>query len=379
MPVFDTIRFRRSPHLIWYWKDGHFLLHNYATSRVVSSTPLVCEILNFFDDWRLATELRRHFDSIPIADLRRLVARLASLSFLQRSDRAPHSAERAMASMARWNPAAGFFHTATKDVRFVSARAARATYRRQAKRWPLPLAVKRYPRAPRVSLPNPAADDPLARVALARRTWRRFSRRKIALEDFGTLLGVTAGVQQWVKVPVYGHVPLKTSPSGGARHPVELYVLAWGVDGLKPGLYHYAADTHSLELLRRGVRPGQVARYLPRSGYFARASALLLFTAVFERQLWRYPYAKAYRAALIEAGHLAQTFCLAATSLELAPFCLMALADSEIERDLGIDGITESVLYAAGVGCRPRGARWAPLPSGTLVARPNPHLNPRRS
>ena len=54
-------------------------------------------------------------------------------------------------------------------------------------------------------------------------------------------------------------------------------------------------------------------------------------------------------------------FCLTATALGLAPFCLMGLADSLIERDLGIDGITESILYAAGVGHRPRGSRWAPL------------------
>ena len=72
---------------------------------------------------------------------------------------------------------------------------------------------------------------------------------------------------------------------------------------------------------------------------------------------------------------MAQTFCLAATSMGLAPFCLMGLADSAIERDLGIDGITESVLYAAGAGCRPRGATWAPLPSGTLEALPNPYLS----
>jgi SagB-type dehydrogenase family enzyme len=223
------------------------------------------------------------------------------------------------------------------------------------------------------------ADDPVAQVALERRTWRRFSSRKPSLSALSTLLGLTAGVQKWVSVPVYGKVPLKTSPSGGARHPIELYVVAWGVDGLAPGLYHYAADTHVLERLRRGVRPRRVARYLPMSGFFARSAALIFFTAVFERQLWRYPYARAYRAALIETGHLAQTFCLAATSMGLAPFCLMGLADSTIERDLGIDGITESVLYAAGVGCRPRGATWAPLPTGTLKARPNRHLTPRRS
>jgi hypothetical protein len=37
------------------------------------------------------------------------------------------------------------------------------------------------------------------------------------------------------------------------------------------------------------------------------------------------------------------------------PFCTMALADSVIERDLGIDGVTESAMYIAGVGTRPTG------------------------
>ena len=40
----------------------------------------------------------------------------------------------------------------------------------------------------------------------------------------------------------------------------------------------------------------------------------------------------------------------------------MALADSRIERDLGIDGVSESVIYAAGVGVRPEKAEWAPWP-----------------
>ena len=54
---------------------------------------------------------------------------------------------------------------------------------------------------------------------------------------------------------------------------------------------------------------------------------MVFFTAVFARQLWRYPYSRAYRAALIEAGHVCQTFLLAATSLRLAPFCLLGLAE----------------------------------------------------
>lgn len=377
-PAFLRTRVRRSPHLVFYWKNGDFLLHNYATGRMVPATPLVCDVLDFFDDWRPASDLFAAEPDLDSEALGRLVLQLTRSSFLQRSDRPEDPAERAMARFARWNPSAGFFHTSTKDVRFISARAARAEERRQARRWPVPDAVKRYRRAPVVRLPPPIVDDPVSRVALERRTWRRFSNGKLPLAALSTLLGVTAGVQHWVTLPVYGRVPLKTSPSGGARHPIELYLVTSGVQGLRRGLYHYAADTHVLERLPGRVRAGRIASYLPQSPYFARASMLVLFTAVFERQLWRYPYARAYRAALIETGHLAQTFCLTATAMGLAPFCLMGLADSAIEKDLGIDGITESVLYAAGVGCRPRGATWAPLPVGTLKARPNPHLAPKR-
>ena len=73
-------------------------------------------------------------------------------------------------------------------------------------------------------------------------------------------------------------------------------------------------------------------------------------TAVFPRTMWKYHHARAYRVVLLDAGHLCQTFCLVATWLGLAPFCTAALKDTLIEKDLGIDGIRESVLYVAGVG-----------------------------
>ena len=63
--------------------------------------------------------------------------------------------------------------------------------------------------------------------------------------------------------------------------------------------------------------------------------------------MWKYHHARAYQVVLLNAGHLCQTFCLVATWLGLAPFCTAALKDTLIEKDLGIDGIRESVLYVA--------------------------------
>ena len=69
---------------------------------------------------------------------------------------------------------------------------------------------------------------------------------------------------------------------------------------------------------------------------------------------------------LAEAGHLCQTFCLTATWQGLAPFCTMALADATIERALGIDGVSESVLYAAGAGKKTGGKSHGGPGAGTV-------------
>ncbi len=78
-------------------------------------------------------------------------------------------------------------------------------------------------------------------------------------------------------------------------------------------------------------------------------------TAVFARTQWRYRFPRAYRSVLLEAGHACQTFCLVATWLGLAPFCTGRFADSYVERQLRVDGVTESFVYGAAVGPRPPG------------------------
>lgn len=357
-------RFRRSPHLVCYWKKGRLIFENYATATRVAAEPVVCDLLTFFDRWRPLDALWSRMRDYDPASLRRTVRDLLRHSLLEQSGRPVQPTEQAMQTWEKWNPAAGFFHFSTKDVPYASDfEAVARAHRRRAREQPIPEPVKRYPQARRVWLPKPRSDGEFPRVLLARRTWRNFSRSSIPLSVLGSLLGLTWGVQRWVRVPVFGPVPLKTSPSGGARHPIEVYVLARRVAGLPRGLYHYAADAHCLERLPSRANPQRITRYLPTQWWYNSAAALMLMTAVFPRTQWKYRFSRAYRAVLIEAGHLCQTFCLVATWLGLAPFCSMALADSRIERDLGLDGVTESVLYAAGVGARPPGVKWSPWPS----------------
>jgi SagB-type dehydrogenase family enzyme len=368
---------RRSRHLVLYWDRGRLVVHNYATGHRSHGEALLCSLLEFCREWRDREQIQTFLGVANAGRVRALIRRLVTRSFLDRSDRPLDPRIVAMSALDRWNPEAGFFHTATKDVSFWSPLEAARQARAQAKASPMPPPAKRYRGAKVVGLPQPQSGV-FPDVLRKRRTWRRFSKSPVRLDELSTVLGLAVGVQQWVRSGG-GDLPLKTSPSGGARHPVECYVVARHVRGLEAGVYHYAADRHVLERLRGPVSPERIASYYPSSTYFAKASAHVFLTAVFARQLWRYPYSRAYRAALAEAGHVCQTFCLTSTWLGLAPFCLMGLADSLIEQDLGLDGISESVLYAAGVGRPPRGSTWAPLgprTRGNLRARPNRPFNP---
>jgi SagB-type dehydrogenase family enzyme len=210
-------------------------------------------------------------------------------------------------------------------------------------------------------LPTRTYSGEFLRILLSRRTWRGFGKRAITPEELGSLLDLTFGFQLSGEAHG-GRILFKTSPSAGARHPIEAYVLALRVAGLARGLYHYSPRTGRLHTVRRGATPALAVKYLAGQSWYRNANVLVLMTAVLPRVWWRYPHPRAYRTTLLDAGHLCQTFCLVATWLGLAPFSTMAFDDARIEKDLRLDGAREVLLYAAGVGSRPADGRWVQWP-----------------
>ena len=363
MPKTKNRLFRRSPHVVCYWSEEGLVFENYALRMRSRAAPQTCAILDFFADWRSAEELFSRFGEYSPASLKKALEGLARRGLLQRSDRKETQAERAMAAWRDWNPAAGFFHFSTKDVLYETDQAkANRALRRKARTQPMPSPVKHYPRAKTIALGAPKTDSEFPQVLLARHTWRQFARRKISRQTLGELLWLAGRAHRWLRVPGVGRFAFKTSPSGGAMHATEIYLLALRIEGVTPGIYHYNAERHLLELVKRGATPRHVTRYVPAQAWYRGAAALFLMTARFPRPQWKYTFARSYRAVLLDAGHLGQTFLLTATWLGLAPFCTMALADSQIEKDLGVDGVSESVIFAVGIGTRPAGVTWAPFP-----------------
>jgi SagB-type dehydrogenase family enzyme len=357
-------RFRRSRHLVGFWRGRWFFIHNYATGREAVVSSAIPSMLDFFADWCTIRSFARKAQLSTREAGRRVAAMVVDGVLEASTDRARRLKESAMARWEFWNPGAGYFHSATRDARYVDPTEGEHTLAEKARTVRVPPQVKRYPGAPSHSLPRVDGSGAFASVLLDRRTWRQFSKRPLPLESLSTLLGLSGGIHHWATVHGQPDLPLKTSPSGGSRHPIEIYVWARRVAGLSAGFYHYACDRHRLEFVKSQPRRVSVERYLPTQFWYEEAPLLVFFSAVYARYQWKYSHPRAYRATLIEAGHQCQTFCLTATSLGLAPFCAMALADSEIESVLGLDGISESVLYAAGAGIRTTDRDAGAMPEG---------------
>ena len=200
-------------------------------------------------------------------------------------------------------------------------------------------------------------DSEFIRVLMARKTHRDSRKQKVTLEGRIPAAFSGLGCHGYMHSPVFGKLALKTSPSAGARHPGEVYLMALRVEGLRAGFVSLSSRYHRLEMISTNATREKAWRYCARQNFAKNAAALFLMTAVFRRTMWKYHLPRAYRVVLLDAGHLCQTFCLVATWLGLAPFCTAALKDTLIEEDLGIDGIRESVLYVAGVGVPATSAR----------------------
>lgn len=344
---------KRSECLVFFFRDGKLHCKNYLTGIEVATAPIIVSVLDALGRWRQSKKVESLLAGYSPVSIRRTLAKLHRHTLLLYKGSAQAKREALLGVWNVWGEEARFFHFATKQA-FSSGEVVdeRKFSRALLKKHPQPPQLKNYPRARQIPLPDLAAEPhgDFERVLLARRTHRRFAPGGVSLEQISGILALTWGIKGYLQWPDLGRLLLKTSPSGGARHPLEVYLFALRVAGLPRGVYHYRADRNSLELLRRWTSEDRLVKLCAGQNWIRHCSALFVMTAVLPRVMWRYHFSRAYRVVLLEAGHFCQTFCLVATRLGLAPFCTAALVDAKLEEVLGLDGVSETVLYAAGIG-----------------------------
>jgi putative peptide maturation dehydrogenase len=213
----------------------------------------------------------------------------------------------------------------------------------------------------------------LDEVLFKRYTGRNFDlQASLPLPVVARLLQRTFGAQQLRQVGPHTSVLKKTSPSGGALHPVEAFVLMQRVDGVEPGLYHYHPIDHALRPVRTMTRDeaAALALYmLADQQWLAEAPMQVVMVARLERLFWKYRnHHKALRATGLDAGHLSQTFYLLAAEAGLSAFITAAINDADIETMLNLDHLRHAVIAVGGCGLSSNQRNMAELRYGETGA-----------
>lgn len=212
-----------------------------------------------------------------------------------------------------------------------------------------PMAVRRG--GEEVDLPEWEV-SPLSNLLENRCSRRKYGGSPLTQEELSFLLWAAQGVKT-----ANEYRTLRTAPSGGARHPLELYAFVNRVEGLKPGLYHYLALEGRLERLGCRVNQADQLAYALAGQVFAgNAPVCLVWTAVPYRSEWRYDN-MGHKDILLDAGHSCQNVYLACEELKLGCCALAAYDQEAMDELLGLpfSGPTDAreaefAVYACCVG-----------------------------
>ncbi len=197
---------------------------------------------------------------------------------------------------------------------------------------------RRYEGSPLIPLPRLQPDDApfspryedlyhpgaIASAPVSVRTLSRFLEYALAISAWKQV-----GEVRWA---------LRSNPSSGNLHPTEGYLLIDEVPGLSPfpGLYHYAAKEHALEL--RAELPKESFNSLLQE--FPPNAFLVGFTSVNWRETWKYGE-RAFRYCQHDMGHAIGSARIAAQTLGWRMLLLDGVGDDTLGALLGVDRIQD--------------------------------------
>lgn len=131
---------------------------------------------------------------------------------------------------------------------------------------------------------------------------------------------------------------------------LETYVVCNRVQGVDPGVYQYAVESHQLTPLRSGEFQQELVTLCIGQAKVRGCSVAFLITACWARYYDLYRHARAYRNLLINTAELAHCYILAATAASLSNFITPAFNDEVAEQLVGSSSLEQGPLYLVAVG-----------------------------
>ncbi|MFI9011916.1 SagB family peptide dehydrogenase [Actinosynnema sp. NPDC053489] len=355
------MRVKVAEHATLFYSDGAVVWDDYLHHRqfaISETAELLCRKFTAFTD---VDELLAPLAEADRAALRQVLDELVEAGVLIVEGSPAHEEERRLlAGWRDWGASARHFHFASRtlaDAPYQGSEEHDALLDAKLAAAPPPKPFRSLGRTavllPRLDGTGKWASEGLLDVLLARRTTRGFGPGPLPLTRVAELLAVLGGPSPARSRIGRSGTVFKTSPSGGGRHPVELYAHVRSVEALEPGWYHYDGLAHALEPIGVTWGPDEMTAAAGDQEWVGQAPLVLAYTGVLERTRWRYDTSRAYRVVQMDVGHLSQTAYLVATAMGFGIGFTAALRDELVEHALGCDAYHEVVLGLSALGPLP--------------------------
>jgi SagB-type dehydrogenase family enzyme len=181
--------------------------------------------------------------------------------------------------------------------------------------------------AMKLPAPKQESQTSVEQALLKRRSVREYEEDSLSLEQISQLLWAAQGISiKWGG---------RTSPSAGALYPLEIYLVVGKVQGLKPRLYHYEPEKHSIVMKKDGDLRRELTKASLNQEEILNAPATLVITAIYERTMKKYEQ-RGVQYVHMEVGFAGENVYLQCESLGLGTVFIGAFEDEEVKKVLGI-------------------------------------------
>lgn len=197
-----------------------------------------------------------------------------------------------------------------------------------------------------VSLPKPSLTGRLSVEAAlqARRSRRDYTSDSLNIRQVGQMLWAAQGVTtNWGG---------RTAPSAKSAYPVTIYLVAYKVIDLNPGVYRYLPGErealHQIQLMKSGDFQSSLAAAIGQNAA-ANSPALLLVTGDMDKMAKAFDNKRMDNDVYLEVGHVAENLYLQAESLGLGMVVMGGFDQVKVRAVLNLPE-KETIIYAIPFG-----------------------------
>jgi SagB-type dehydrogenase family enzyme len=203
---------------------------------------------------------------------------------------------------------------------------------------------KKYPRFKKIRMKINRKKTPLNRLLLKRKSIRHFSGLPLSKNAVENIIFWTCGENPESAGELFVR---RFYPSGGARYPLEIYLVAVNVDGMRKEIYHYDIQENQLEILDIDYCVDDVKKAMFNK--FDTASVFIIITSAMSRTEIKYGN-KSMMLNFIEAGHLGQNIYLKCCEEDVGCCSIAGFDRRLLSSILDLDTEEEIPLYCFAIG-----------------------------